>query len=113
VIRDVVECLGWWGKMVVWWRWWRWVSIEVVLPLARWWVLLLLLLAEDVNGILQFCQPPALPVDVLSLSLGTLDDCLSSHDGLLFLPKPLYHLLDPDKLILLSLGLIFFCFVLV
>jgi hypothetical protein len=36
---------------------------------------------------------------------------LFSHDGLLFLSKPLYLLLDPDQLALLSLGFIFFCFI--
>jgi hypothetical protein len=69
------------------------------------------LLTEGVHGILQFCQPHALPNDVLSPSPGVLDGCLSSHDGLLFLSKPLYLLLDPDQLGLLSLGFIFFCFV--
>jgi hypothetical protein len=37
----------------------------------------------------------------------------SSHDGLLFLPKPLYLLLDPDQFIILHRGIVFFCFVLV
>jgi hypothetical protein len=83
---------------------------EVLLFLIRQWVLPFLL-TEDVNGILQFYQIRALPIDVLSPSLGTLDGCLSSHDGLLFLSKPLYLLLDPDQLVLLSLGFIFFCFV--
>jgi hypothetical protein len=46
-----------------------------------------------------------------SVSLGALGGCLSSHDGLLLLLKPLYLLLDPDQLILLSLGFIFFYFV--
>jgi hypothetical protein len=47
----------------------------------------------------------------VSLSLGALGGCLSSHDGLLFLSKPLYLMLDPDQLTLLSLDFIFFCFV--
>jgi hypothetical protein len=72
---------------------------------------LLLLLIEDVNGALQFPRPRTLPVDVLSMSLSALGGYLSSHDGLLLLPKPLYLLLDPDQLILLSLGFIFFYFI--
>jgi hypothetical protein len=38
---------------------------------------------------------------VLPLSFGALSDCLSSHDGILFLPEPLYFLLDPDQFLLL------------
>jgi hypothetical protein len=38
---------------------------------------------------------------VLPLSLDTLSDCLTSHDGILFLREPLYFLLDPDHFILL------------
>jgi hypothetical protein len=66
---------------------------------------------ENVNVVLQFYQPQALSVDVLSVSLSTLGGCLSSHDGLLLLLKPLYLLLDPDQLALLSLGFIIFCFI--
>jgi hypothetical protein len=72
---------------------------------------IVVLVDGDVNGVLQFHQPHALPVDVLSASLDVLGCCLSSHDGLLLLPKPLYLLLDADQLILLSLGFIFFCFI--
>jgi hypothetical protein len=35
-------------------------------------------------------------VDVLPPRFGVLSDCLTSHDGFLFLPEPLYFLLDPD-----------------
>jgi hypothetical protein len=66
---------------------------------------------EDVNGVLQFYQPRTLPIDVLSPSLGALGGCLSSHDGLLFLSKPLYLLPDPDQLSLLTLSFLFFSFV--
>jgi hypothetical protein len=112
VIEDVVIWL-WkrWGNVVVWRRWWWWVCIEVLLPLIRRRVLPLLLLTEDINGVLQFCQPCVLPVYVLPLSLSALDGCLSSHDGLLLLSKPLYLLLDPGKFIFLSLSFIFFCFI--
>jgi hypothetical protein len=40
----------------------------------------LLLLATDVNIILQFCQLRSLPVDVLLSSLDSLGGCSPSHD---------------------------------
>jgi hypothetical protein len=110
VIGDVVIWQGWWGNVVVWQRWRGWV-VEVLLPLIQWWILSLLLLAEDANSILQFFLSRLLPIDVLPLSFSTLSDFLSSHDGLLLLSKPLYFLLDPDQLILVDLGFLFFCFV--
>jgi hypothetical protein len=48
---------------------------------------------------------------VLPLSFGALSGFLSSHDGLLLLSNPLYFLLDPDQLTLVSLGFLFFCFI--
>jgi hypothetical protein len=48
---------------------------------------------------------------VLSLSFDALSGFLSSHDGLLLLSKPLYFLLDPDQLTLVSLGFLFFYFI--
>jgi hypothetical protein len=74
-------------------------------------VLSLLLLAEDANGILQFCYLRMLPVDVMPLSFGALSELLSSHDGLFLLSKPLYFLLDPDQLTLVSFGFLFFCLI--
>jgi hypothetical protein len=41
-----------------------------------------------------------LPVDVLPSSFSALSDCLTSHDGFLFLPESLYFLLDPDQFLL-------------
>jgi hypothetical protein len=93
VIGDVVIWRRWQGNVVVWRRW---VGVEVLLPLIRRRFLPLLLLVEDVNGILQFCQPRMLSIDVLSLSFSALSDFLSSHDGLLLLSKTLYFLLDPN-----------------
>jgi hypothetical protein len=46
----------------------------------------------------------------MSVSFGVLSDCLSSHDGFLFLSEPLYLLLDPDQLFQLYCGFIFFNF---
>jgi hypothetical protein len=43
------------------------------------------------------------------MSFSALSNCLSSHDGFLFVPEPLYFLLDPDQL-LLNRGFIFFSF---
>jgi hypothetical protein len=37
-------------------------------------------------------------------------DCLSSHDGFLLLPEPLYFLLDPDQFLLFCCSFDFFSF---
>jgi hypothetical protein len=76
-VGDVVEWLMRWGNMVIWWRW---VDVELLLSLARLSIQPLLLLAKDANSILQFYYPRMLLVDVLSLSLGMLGSCLSSHE---------------------------------
>jgi hypothetical protein len=110
VMGDVVVWQGWGGGNVAIQQRWGWIGVEVLLSLIRQRVLSFLL-TEDVNGVLQFCQPRALPIDVLSPSLSALGSCLSCHDRLLFLSKPLYLLLDPDQLTLLSLSFIFFCFI--
>jgi hypothetical protein len=65
------------------------------------------------NGIFQFYEPRALPIDVLSLSFGALSGFLYFHDGLLLLSKPLYFFLDPDQLTIVGLDFLFFCFVLI
>jgi hypothetical protein len=65
---------------------------------------------KDVDGILQLCEPRPLSVDVLSVRFGVLSNCLPSHDGYLFLSEPLYFLLDPNQLLLLYYGFIFFSF---
>jgi hypothetical protein len=41
--------------MIIWRGWWRRISVEVMLPLDRLRILVLLWLAEDADGILQFC----------------------------------------------------------
>jgi hypothetical protein len=73
-------------------------------------LLSLLLLAKDVDDILQFCEPCLLSVNVLSVSFDTLSDCLPSPDGFLLLPEPLYLLLYPDQLFLLCYNFVLFCF---
>jgi hypothetical protein len=87
-----------------------WVGIGLMPPLAQRWLLPLLLLVKDVDGILQLCEPRPLSVDLLSISFDALSNYLPSHDGFLFLLEPLYFLLDPDQLLLLYCGFIFFSF---
>jgi hypothetical protein len=70
----------------------------------------LLLLEKDIDSILQLCEPCTLSVDMLSASFGVLSDGLPSHDGFLFLPEPLYFLLNPSQLLLFYCGFIFFNF---
>jgi hypothetical protein len=69
-----------------------------MLPLNHLWLLSLLLLVKDVNGILQFYEPCPLSVKVLYVSFGVLSDCLPSHDRFLLLSEPLYLLLYTDQL---------------
>jgi hypothetical protein len=49
VVKDVVKLWRWWGDMSVWWEC---VDVVLMLPLNQRWLLSLLLLAKDVNGIL-------------------------------------------------------------
>jgi hypothetical protein len=78
---------------------WRWGDgIELVMDVVEWSFLSLLLLAKDVNNVLQLREPHVLSVDVLPVSLGALDYGLSSHDRLLLLLKPLNFLLDSGRL---------------
>jgi hypothetical protein len=67
-------------------------------------------MAKGVNVVLQLCEPCTLPVDVLSPSFDALNDCLTSNDGFLFVPEPLYFLLDPDQFLLLCCSFNFLSF---
>jgi hypothetical protein len=103
---DVIE-LQRWGDMTVWWEW---VDVVLMLHLNQRWLMSLLLLANVVDGILQFCEPCMLSVYVLSKSFGVLSDCLPSHDGFLLLSEPLYLLLYPNQFFLLCCSFVLFCF---
>jgi hypothetical protein len=46
----------------------------------------------------------------LSVGFGALCNCLTSHDGFLFLQESLYFMMDPDQLLLLCCVFIFFSF---
>jgi hypothetical protein len=46
----------------------------------------------------------------LPARFSALSDCLSSHDGFLFLSKPLYFLLDPNQFLLLCCSFDFLSF---
>jgi hypothetical protein len=63
----------------------------------------LLLMADDLNIILEFCKPFLLPINVLPPGFSALGRCLSSHDGFLFLTEPLNLLLDSEQLLFSSL----------
>jgi hypothetical protein len=90
--------------------WWRWVDIWLMLPFNQRWLLSLFLLANDVDGILQFYVSCPLFVNMLFVCFGALSDCLPSNDGFLLLPEPLYLLLYPDQLFLLCCSFALFCF---
>jgi hypothetical protein len=107
VMGVVIELQWWWGDMSVWWEW---VDVALTLPLSQRWLLSLLLLVKDVDGVLQFCEPCPLSVNVLSASFDALSDCLPSHDGFLLILEPLYLLLYPDQLFLLCCSFVLFYF---
>jgi hypothetical protein len=62
----------------------------------------LLLMADDLNIVLEFYKPFPLPINVLPPGFSALGRCLSSHDGFLFLTEPLNLLLDSEQLLLFS-----------
>jgi hypothetical protein len=66
----------------------------------------LLLLAKDIDSILQLRELRPLSVATLSTSFNTLCDGLTSHHGFLFLPEPLFFLLIPGQLLLFCCGFI-------
>jgi hypothetical protein len=108
--------------MVVRWGWWRWlvgdlirqwwwgVDIRLIMDMVERGFLSLLLLVKDIDSILQLHDPHSLSVHVLASSFSTLSDGLPSHNGFLFLLKPLYFLLSPGQLLLFCCGVIFFNF---
>jgi hypothetical protein len=102
-VADVAKLRSWRGVMSAWWEW---VDVVLMLPLDQRWLLSLLLLVKDVDGVLQFCEPCSLSVNVLSMSFGALSDCLPSHDGFLLLSEPLYLLLYPNQLFLICCSFI-------
>jgi hypothetical protein len=88
-VKDVIERRGWWGNGVVWQRW------------AGIGLLVLLLLLKDIDSVLQLCKLCSLLVDVLPPGFSVLSDPLVPHYGFLFLPEPLYFLLDSNQFLLL------------
>jgi hypothetical protein len=51
--------------VVVWWRWWSWVSVGLIVNLVERSFLYLLLLAKDIDSILQLYELHPLSIDVL------------------------------------------------
>jgi hypothetical protein len=71
-----------------------------MLRLLEWGLLPLLLLAEDLDIVLELGESCPFFVDVLHSDFGTLSCCLPPCDGFLFLTEPLDLLLDPGQLFL-------------
>jgi predicted CDP-diglyceride synthetase/phosphatidate cytidylyltransferase len=65
-----------------------------------------LLVAKDLNNVLELCKSCPFSVYVLPLCFGPLGYCLSPHDGFLFLTESLDLLLDSEQLLLFC-GFIF------
>jgi hypothetical protein len=67
-------------------------------------------MVKGIDSVLYLYEPCALLVDVLPPSFSTLSDCLTSQDGLLFLPEPLYFLLGHDQFLLFCYSFDFLTF---
>jgi hypothetical protein len=119
-----VAGVGWVEEMVMRWRWW-WCLVRNLVKRRRWWRIVgvglllhvvdrsflpLLLLVKDIHGVLQFCMPCLLSIDVLPWSFNTLSCCWSPHNGFLFLAEPLNFLLHYDHLLLFFHSFIFIGF---
>jgi hypothetical protein len=78
--------------------------------MIEWGFFSLLLLAKDIDNILQLCELGPLFVDVLSMSFSALRDGFPSQDEFLFLPKPLYFLVNLGQLLLFWCSFILFDF---
>jgi hypothetical protein len=76
------------------------VGVGLIIDMIERGFLSLLLLANDIDSILQLCELRPLSVDMLSTSFGALCDGLPSHDRFLFVSKHLYFLLNPGQLLL-------------
>jgi hypothetical protein len=85
-------------------------GIGLIMDMVKLGFLSLLLLAKDIECILQLREPHPLSVDMLYASFDELSDVLPSHDGFLFLPEPLYFLLNPGQLLLFCCSFSFFSF---
>jgi hypothetical protein len=81
--------------------WQRWgVEIVFMIRLLEWWLLPLLLLAKDLDVVLELRKYCPFSIDVFPSGFDTLCCCLPPCDGFLFLTKPLILLLDPRHLFL-------------
>jgi hypothetical protein len=70
------------------------VEVVLVMQLSERRLLPLLLLAKDLNVVLELRESCPFSVNMLSSGFGTLSCCLPSCDGILFLTEPLNLLLN-------------------
>jgi hypothetical protein len=93
-------------------QWWWGVGVGLIVDMIEQGFLSLLLLAKDIDSVLQLHKIHPLSIDVLSMSFSTLCNGLPSHDGFLFLflPESLYFLLNPIQLLLFCCDFILFDF---
>jgi hypothetical protein len=104
----------WWWVLSLWdlemWRGWE-VEVVLVVRLLERRLLPLLLLAENLDVVLELRKSCPFSVDMLSSSFGTLGCCLPPCDGFLFSTESLDLLLDPGQLLFfcnfIFVGLIF------
>jgi hypothetical protein len=90
----------WWWVLGVWylnvWRIWGW-SVGVILVMRRFErrLLPLLLLAKDLDGVLELHESCPFSIDVLPSGFGTLSCCMRPYDNFLFLMEHFDLLLNP------------------
>jgi hypothetical protein len=97
----LVDFIGWWRGVLrmwdldMWQMWWRWIGVVFVVWLFEWRLLPMLLLAKDLDIVLELCEPCPLSVYMLPSGFVTLSCGLPMSDGFLFLTEPCNILLNP------------------
>jgi hypothetical protein len=71
------------------------VGVVLMVRLPEWRLLPLLLLAKDLDGVLELHESFPFFINMLTSGFGTLICYLPSCDGFLFMMEPLYLLLNP------------------
>jgi hypothetical protein len=103
--RLLVQFIHWWRVLrvwylVMWWRLGRLVGVVLAVQLLKRRLLPLLLLAKDLDGVLELRKSCSFSVNMLSSGFCMLNYWLPPLDGFLFLTEPLDLLLDSRQLLL-------------
>jgi hypothetical protein len=100
----LVGFISWWWRVLRMWnlviqrRWKRWIGIVLVVRLLRRRFLPLVLLAKDLNDVLELRKPGSLSIYVLPFGFDALSYGSLAGDGFLHLTEELNLVLDPGQL---------------